>query len=155
MFEQRQPHHRFRTITVRWRDGLQFSSGFTHSAKSFSCVFLLYPLVALLPGDAVANETIDRIWEYLFGLNWQQGNEDGSRYAILSGPEVNYPDRSFTVGIASTGILQQPNQQPDNLWFLEMDHEGRIAKLSPAHFRAQLKDCQFPAGIAESPAEPH
>ncbi len=148
MFEERQRQHNYRVLTIRWADGLQFGSGFTKPADQFCCVFLLYPMEALLPGDAIREQTIDWLWESIYGANWRLGNEDGSRYTILVPPEVHYPDRAFTTRIAISGKLQIANQTEDNLWFYRLQPLGEMNKLTSEQFLELLPHCQFPLSAA-------
>lgn len=144
MFEALNSKSRYRSLTIRWGDGLQLPSGFTKAADASCCVFLLYPIKALLPGGTIREQTIDLVWASVYGENWQMGNEDGSRYVIVIPPKVSYPDRSFTNQIVADGRLQLPDQKADNLWFYQLDVSGEMIKLTNEEFLNKLDECQFP-----------
>ena len=144
MFEELEESSLYRVVTIRWADGMQLSNGFIKNADAYCCVFLLYPIAALLPGEAIREETLDWVWAAMYGKSWRMGNEDGSCYVVTSQPEVAYPDRRFTTKIASEGILQLPNEQADILRFFELKAPEDLVKLTNQEFLASLELCQFP-----------
>lgn len=144
MFEELNENSLYRVITIRWADGLQLSSGFIKHSDAHCCVFLLYPIAALLLGEAIQEQTLGWVWDAMYGKSWRMGNEDGSCYVITKQPEVSYPDRSFTTRIATEGSLQLPLEKADTLRFFELAAPEQIITLTHLEFLENLGACQFP-----------
>ena len=69
------------TVMIVVKDGLMLPSGFVKEADYFSDCFCRVPPEWTDGGD-VTEAARQKLFETLYGKNWQAGNSDGSRYVV-------------------------------------------------------------------------
>lgn len=74
-----------------------------------------------LTGEHLSENGIDRILEFLYGENWQAGNEDGSRFMILQ---------------TKSQLLSDANADEwrDRSYCYKIGEKGDFSKISPQEF---------------------
>ena len=126
-----------RAFAIRWLDGLKLPNGYTKAAAQYFTIFAV-GAESCLSKDGLESHVVDALLEFIFGRGWQNGNEDGSSYKILEGPQFMLP--SNEVALAATANVAS---RPDQVRFCQVSDSYLVTKVDAEQFRALLRDCKF------------
>lgn len=126
-----------RAFAIRWLDGLKLANGDTKAAAQYFTVFAVGD-ESCLSKDGLESQVVDALLEFIFGQGWKNGNEDGSSYQILEGPQFMLP--SSDVALAAAANVAN---RPDQVRFCHVSAANLVSKLDAEQFRTLLRDCKF------------
>ena len=126
-----------RAFAIRWLDGLKLANGYTKAAAKYFTIFAV-GTESCLSKDGLESHVVDALLEFIYGRGWQNGNEDGSSYKILEGPQFMLP--SSDVALAAAANVAS---RPDQVRFCQVSDTYHVTKLDAEQFKALLRDCKF------------
>lgn len=101
-----------RVVQITLSDALMFPSGFLAPA-SYACVIFCRVPPGWIDGEGVRREGLEKIYEKMYGNNWREGNDDGSRYIVRS-VEV----RALSRADEEQGVWREvKNDDNNHYWF--------------------------------------
>ena len=126
-----------RAFAIRWLDGLKLANGHTKAAAQYSTIFAVGD-ESCLSNAGLDSKVVDALFEFIYGAAWQHGNEDGSSYKILEGPQFMLP--SADVALAAAANVAS---RPDQVRFCEVSGTHVVSKLDAEQFTTLLRNCNF------------
>ena len=126
-----------RAFAIRWLDGLKLASGRTKAAAQYFTIFAVCD-ESCLRNDGLENDVVDALLDFIYGHGWQHGNEDGSSYKILEGPQFMLPSADVALAAAINVA-----SRPDQVRFCQVSGANVITKLNAEQFKAMLRSCKF------------
>ena len=126
-----------RAFAMRWLDGLKLANGHTKAAAQYSTIFAVGE-ESCLNNAGLDSRVVDALFEFIYGAAWQHGNEDGSSYKILEGPQFMLP--SADVALAAAANVAS---RPDQVRFCEVSGTHVVSTLDTEQFTTLLRSCKF------------
>ena len=117
-------------MRVEIQDGLLLPSGFLAPAQYTCVIYLRVPEAWLSENDLVAEQK-EAVLELLYGKTWRTGNEDGSRYHVLSMTTANVSDDDVAARI---WLYHQADDRRYQYWYYHATDSGQFEKKEQASF---------------------
>ncbi|HRH41355.1 MAG TPA: hypothetical protein PKY82_06885 [Pyrinomonadaceae bacterium] len=122
------------TLIVQIKDGLGFPSGFVKASDDTQHLFCRVPS-EWIEGEQLKPAYLEKIYAQLYGVNWREGNSDGSHYQILdSYTKIFSPETVKTTKFG--GTVNQDNHQ---FYFYIGDKYDHLRKVTAEQFQADVE----------------
>jgi hypothetical protein len=116
-------------VQITLKDGLMFPSGFTAPA-SYTCIIFCRVSPDWLEDGQVKMAKMEMVFEHLYGKHWRAGNDDGSRYVVLS-----VEARILTTAEEQTAPwLGLNNNVEYHYWFYHLSATGELQNVESSGF---------------------
>lgn len=131
---QAAPKTEIKTAILIVQDGLGFPSGFVTEASYKLNIFCRVP-TDWTDGERLKINTLEKIFEFLYGANWRNGNDDGSRYMVIDSFSRVYDDET----VKKTRWEGIRNTDDVHYRFYLANADGTIRAVTDAEFQAEIE----------------
>lgn len=106
-----------------------FPSGFVSPASN-SCVIFCRVPARWVEGGSLKDGKLESVFEQLYGKTWRSGNDDGSRYVVLSA-EAAVLTPAEEQAAPWRGLK---NDRETSYWFYHVSEAEEFRQVKPADF---------------------
>ena len=111
-------------LQITIKDGLMFPTGVLSQAP-YRCV-----VFCRVDESRIGDDIQETVFAHLYGPTWRMGNDDGSRYVVLSADShILTPAEEQTAP-----WLEVTDTQNDHYWFYHAPDAGGLQNVEPSAF---------------------
>lgn len=122
-----------KTLLLIIKDGLGFPNGNVHQATYTLNIFCRVP-ADWTSGEQLANDSLEKIYRFLYGETWRMGNDDGSFYVVLDSYSKVFDQET----IRQTRWEGTENTKENQYKFYLADDAGIIKSVTAAEFQTEI-----------------
>ncbi|HVE55325.1 MAG TPA: hypothetical protein VNB22_00750 [Pyrinomonadaceae bacterium] len=127
------PKPRKNTLLLVIQDGLGFPSGFVSEASFKLNIFCRVP-PEWTDGEQLKADSREKIFEFLYGVNWRMGNDDGSRYVVIDSFSKVFDEET----VKNTRWEGTENTADNHYKFYLVGDDGAIRSVKEEEFQADI-----------------
>lgn len=115
------------------QDGLGFPSGFVSEANYKLNIFFHVP-AEWTDGERLGTDAQEKIFEFLYGAGWRNGNDDGSRYVVIDSFATVFDEET----VKNTRWEGTTDTREIHYRFYLASADGTIRSVKEAEFQAEI-----------------